>query len=213
MFVAPAVAEAEGIVDRLTVVENASSEHRLVEVRSPDSATFEIAVPKEQIPHGGSSWGFRAYLELFPEQELSVAVLCNVDEASPYELAGKVSELFLAKNDSGAEPVQSEATESPAPEVKPEEETGDQPDLAIYRGTYTCDELEVTHEVIVEGGRLAIRVKTRRGEWPRIDFDPVNDGTFTGDGYELVFERDAHGGIRGFTLSTERARNFRFTRR
>jgi hypothetical protein len=149
----------------------------------------------------------------YPEQELSVAVFCSVDEASPDALAGKVSELFLAENDPGAEPVESEATESPAPEAKPEADAGSQPDLAIHEGSYACDELQATHEVVVQGGRLSIRVKTGRGEWPRIDFDPVKDGTFTGGDFELVFERDAHGGIRGFTLGIERARNFRFTRR
>ena len=40
-------------------------------------------------------------------------------------------------------------------------------------------------------------MKTARGEWPRIDFEPVKDGTSTGDGFELGFERDAHGDIRG----------------
>jgi hypothetical protein len=165
------------------------------------------------VSHGGSSWGFRAYLEHYPEQELSVAVLCNVDEASAYELAGKVSDLFLAENDSGAEPVESEATESPAAEETPEKEIGNQPDLTIYEGTYTCDELQAAHEVVVHEGRLAIRVQTERGEWPRFDFDPVKDESFEGDGYELVFERDARGEILGFRLGSERARNFWFTRR
>ena len=83
----------------------------------------------------------------------------------------------------------------------------------MYDGTYTFDELQAIDEVIVQEGRLAIRVKTDRGKWSRNDFDPVTDGTFTGDGFEVVFERDAPGGIRRFALSTERARNFRFTRR
>jgi len=49
------------------------------------------------VSHSGSSWGFRAHLVRYPEQELSVVVLCNVDEASPDALAGKVSELFLRR--------------------------------------------------------------------------------------------------------------------
>jgi len=175
--------------------------------------SHDIRHGRATVSHSGSSWGFRAHLVRYPEQDLSVAVLCNVDEASPDTLAGRVSGLFLAESETGAESVESEAIENPAPEAKPEADASSQLDSAIYEGTYTCDELQVTHEVIVEGGRLAIRVKTERGEWPRIDFDPVKVGTFTSGDFELVFERDAHGNIRGFTLGTERARNFRFTRR
>jgi CubicO group peptidase (beta-lactamase class C family) len=165
------------------------------------------------VSHGGSSWGFRAYLERYPEQELSVAVLCNADEASAYGLAGEVSELFLAEIDPGTEPDESEGEESQATEATKEADPGPNLDLTPYEGSYACDELQVTHEVIVEEGRLAIRVQTTRGEWPRYDLEPVNDGTFAGDGFELVFERDGDEQILGFTLGTERARNFWFTRR
>jgi CubicO group peptidase (beta-lactamase class C family) len=165
------------------------------------------------VSHTGSSWGFRAYLVRYPEQELSIAVLCNADEASPYELGGEVSQLFLAENDPGVEPVESEAQHSTEAEAKEEAGAENQPDLTVYEGTYTCEELRASHVVVVERGRLAIRVQTERGEWPRYEFEPVKDGTFTGDGFELVFKRDTRGEIQGFTLGTERARNFWFSRR
>jgi CubicO group peptidase (beta-lactamase class C family) len=165
------------------------------------------------VSHTGSSWGFRAYLVRYPKHDFSVAVLCNVDEANPYELGGTVSELFLAGNDFGAVPAELEAEESTAREEQLEANAENQFDVTMYEGIYTCDELRATHQVIVEEDRLAVRVKTERGEWPRYELEPVKDGTFSGDGFDLVFERDAHGDIWGFILSTERARNFRFIRR
>ncbi len=48
-----------------------------------------------QISHTGATSGYRAYLATYPEQDLSVAMLCNVTGASPGGLGGAVSGLFL----------------------------------------------------------------------------------------------------------------------
>ena len=48
-----------------------------------------------RISHSGSFAGFRADLMRFPEQQLTIAVLCNRDDAAPTSLANHVAEYYL----------------------------------------------------------------------------------------------------------------------
>ncbi|MGI9200121.1 MAG: serine hydrolase domain-containing protein [Woeseiaceae bacterium] len=48
-----------------------------------------------RISHSGSFAGFRADLMRFPEQQLTVAVLCNRDDAAPTSLANRVAKHYL----------------------------------------------------------------------------------------------------------------------
>lgn len=48
------------------------------------------------VRHGGAWVGFRAEMIRFPEQRLSVICLCNLATASPWELAERVADVFLA---------------------------------------------------------------------------------------------------------------------
>ncbi|PKD42774.1 serine hydrolase domain-containing protein [Rhodohalobacter barkolensis] len=52
-----------------------------------------------QITHTGATSGYRAYLSIYPEVDLSVALLCNVTGASPGSLGSAVSEVFLEERD------------------------------------------------------------------------------------------------------------------
>lgn len=53
-----------------------------------------LGVP--EVSHSGATAGYVAYLARYPEQGLSVAVLCNVAEADPGDLAHRTIDLFLA---------------------------------------------------------------------------------------------------------------------
>jgi len=48
-----------------------------------------------QVVHTGATSGYRAYLSRFPEQELSVAILCNVTGANPGQLGSSASKIVL----------------------------------------------------------------------------------------------------------------------
>jgi CubicO group peptidase (beta-lactamase class C family) len=48
-----------------------------------------------RVSHDGATAGYRASLARYPEQGLSVAVLCNASAANPVSLATQVSNLFL----------------------------------------------------------------------------------------------------------------------
>lgn len=96
-----------------------------------------------EVSHAGATAGYRAFLARYPrQQQLSVAVLCNLAEANPVELAHEVADIFLA----GQLP--------PAPEVKtvtlaPEVLTAR---AGLYRQTRTGEPLEVR----VREGRLEL---------------------------------------------------------
>ncbi len=48
------------------------------------------------VGHSGGMMGFRAYMERFPDQRLTVATLCNQSQINPGELSRRVADLFLA---------------------------------------------------------------------------------------------------------------------
>lgn len=50
------------------------------------------------VSHGGSAQGYRTELLRFPDQRLSVIVLCNLGEISPTGLAREVADIFLARD-------------------------------------------------------------------------------------------------------------------
>ena len=51
-----------------------------------------------ELSHDGSTAGYRAWLGRFPDQRLSIAVLCNADDATPSKLAHAVADTYLPKS-------------------------------------------------------------------------------------------------------------------
>lgn len=71
---------------------------RLVNGREIDySAGLDVSryrgVPR--IYHTGSTAGYRAFLARYPEQRLSIAILCNAGNAGPEPLGNQVADVFL----------------------------------------------------------------------------------------------------------------------
>ena len=48
-----------------------------------------------EVGHSGSTAGYRAHLTRFPQQQLSVAVLCNVSTGTATQYAQTVAEMYL----------------------------------------------------------------------------------------------------------------------
>lgn len=113
------------------------------------------------VGHGGSFVGFRATTLRFPEQHLSLGLLCNRSDVNPMGMALSVSEEILA------------GVMEPAPSGSGEEEAGPQggagpdPDSggasgpgvpAEILGTYYSRELDATYELRLEEGRLVLEL-------------------------------------------------------
>ena len=156
--------------------------------------------------HGGSWAGYRTNFVRFPEQDLSIAVFCNVSDCDPAGRALRVAEVFAgASMGPPPEPVGSAETADAAP-AAPDEAL-----LREYAGRYRSPELDVTYEIAVDGGRLVAR-HWRTG--PSV-LSPAGRDTFSGDPRrfpELRFRRDAAGRVVAFTVTGARVRDLIFTR-
>jgi CubicO group peptidase (beta-lactamase class C family) len=49
-----------------------------------------------EVSHTGATGGYRAFLARYPQQKLSVALLCNVGNANPDGVGHRISDIFLA---------------------------------------------------------------------------------------------------------------------
>ena len=155
--------------------------------------------------HGGSWAGFRTNFVRFPEQNLSVAVFCNVSDCDPAGRARRVAEVFL------------EAEMSPAPDRDSQQEQQKSVTLSLaqlreYEGWYRSVELDSSYEVVADGGELtALHWRNRRA-----NLTPIGDDEFRGDvpWLPLVrFTRDGSGRLNSFTVTGSRVRNMVFERR
>ena len=156
--------------------------------------------------HGGSWAGYRTNFVRFPEQNLSVAVFCNLSDCDPAGRALRVVEVYLEEMMDAApeagEVVAARDSPSPAP---PESA------LAEYTGRYRSPELDMTYEIVVEDGRLLAR------HW-RIApsaLSPSGEDTFAGDPRrfpQVRFRRDGSGRVTAFTVTGPRVRDLIFER-
>jgi hypothetical protein len=73
---------------------------------------------------------------------------------------------------------------------------------------YHSEEIEPAYRIVPVEGRLVLRrLKARDAA-----LEPLTKDVFRGTVGTLRFSRDASGGVSGFTLSSGRIRNFRFTK-
>ncbi len=89
------------------------------------------------VTHTGSTAGYRGFLGRYPDQRLSVAILCNAGDADPGALGGQVARAFLGA-EAAPDPEPDEGISLPAADL--EALTG------LYREVDTGDPLRVTLE-------------------------------------------------------------------
>lgn len=106
-----------------------------------------------QVSHTGATSGYRAFLGRYPDQSLTVALLCNVGAASPGGLGGQVVDLLLEDVVEGAAP-------APAPLGAPGVPVSSaelHPLTGLYRDVETGEPLSL----VVDGGALRIEGGSR----------------------------------------------------
>jgi len=154
--------------------------------------------------HGGSWAGYRTNFVRFPEQNLSVAVFCNVSNCDPAGRAQRVAEVFLVDE---IGPAPSQGSEPAAPESVAL--TASQ--LHGYEGWYRSTELDSSYELVAGDGVLIAH------HWRNAPatLTPSGNDQFRGDtGWlpRVSFTRDAAGELSGFTATGSRVRNMVFER-
>jgi CubicO group peptidase (beta-lactamase class C family) len=157
-----------------------------------------------EVGHSGSTAGYRAHLVRYPDQHLSVAVLCNVSSGTATQYAHAVADLYLGSA------IKTAPTAAPTPRPRPEETFHPTPaDLQAFAGTYTSDEAETTLVVKADGDGLVV---TRRPD-TTIKLRPTVANTFNAPSLGTVtFRRDAVGRVNELSVSVDRVFDLRFSR-
>ena len=115
-----------------------------------------------EISHSGATAGYGGWLARYPDQRLSVAILCNASDANPTQLGRDVAALYLGT-----------ALAQPSAAPRPIEIKG----LQGLAGLYHNLRLHTTVTAAVENGRLRLG--------PTV-FTPVSQDTFTNGSDRLV---------------------------
>lgn len=135
---------------------------------------------REVIGHGGSFMGFRTDYQRYPQGGFSFLTLCNRGDANPEELNNQLADLFL-RDDFEAY-------------------------LAPFAGTYRNDELPVEYELTVKDGNLKLNRRNSPNGFMAEDAENI----WSAGSWNFVFERNENGKIKGFVVSTGRAREVEF---
>lgn len=157
----------------------------------------------KNINHSGSTAGYRAHLNRFPEARTSVAVLCNVSSGDATRAANRVSELFLTDRMKPAVAAAPAAPQAPALNPQP---TGAA--LAGYAGRYVSDEAETVLTAVIEQDRLVLK---RRPDTvlPMVAIGPDRFRSPIGT---VTFLKNAAGTVEGLSVNQERVWDLRFAK-
>jgi CubicO group peptidase (beta-lactamase class C family) len=158
------------------------------------------------IQHGGTTAGYRAAFQRYPEHRFAVVVLSNLATVAPDDLAHHVVDLYLGDK-LGTPQAPKPRAVTTAKKYAPAAD-----ELTACEGKYYSEELEVLYTVHVRDGALV--VSHPKGD---LRLRPLRKDAFESVGSDRVFEtldvtRDAKGNVTGFKLSTPRARNVRFAK-
>ena len=185
---------------------------RLNDGRVLDYALGLYVRPYKGLPevyHSGATAGYRAFLTRFPDQHLSVAVLCNAGSANPTEYAHAVADMYLGarlKPESEAPP---SLPESRGPTVGLTRDERFRPapaDLTAYAGTFTSDEADTTLRVEVRGDALVIL----RRPVTAITLRPHSRDRFEAGSLGLVTFYREGGRVTALSLTQDRVWDLRF---
>lgn len=126
-----------------------------------------------EVAHSGSTGGYRTWLGRYPDQGVSVAVMCNSAQANPTQLGRETARLWT-----GATPAAKMADPKGTPAV-------DAAKLGEYAGMYRKVRDNTVAELQVRDGKLTML--------PGVTLIPSGAGMFTAGERRFVF---ANGGLR-----------------
>jgi hypothetical protein len=135
------------------------------------------------IRHSGGFVGFRAQMIRFPDQQLSVAVLCNRADADPTRRALEIAELYLADS------MAPEKAAEDAAKVGTEAEKTTAAEAETLIGHYWQEDSQIVREIRFEDGTLLYV----RPEDSQTELVPLGDDRFVmmevPDHVEVWFEQ------------------------
>ena len=154
----------------------------------------------KNVYHSGSTAGYRAHLNRFPDARTSVAVLCNGSNGDATQASNRVSDIYLG------------ARLKPAPAAPRAERT---PSISVpaarlreLAGRYWSDEAEVALVASMDGESLVLK---RRPD-TTIALEPIGPDTFRGSIGNVTFRRNAAGAVEALSIRQDRVWDLRFVR-
>jgi hypothetical protein len=155
----------------------------------------------KNVNHSGSTAGYVAHLNRFPDAHVSVAVLCNVASGGATSAANQVSLLYLGDRARAPEP---------PPQRDPDPSTISVPAAALQElaGRYWSNEAEVALVAAVDDGQLVLK---RRPD-TIITLRPIGKDTFQGSIGRVTFIRNGSGAIDALSVRQDRVWDLRFAR-
>ena len=151
----------------------------------------------KNIYHSGSTAGYRAHLNRFPDSHTSVAVLCNGSNGDATTAANNVSRLYLGKPTADS----SGSAEGSGVSIT------DMP-LKDFVGEYWSDEAEVMLSAMIDGNQLVLR----RRPGTTIRLNATAKDTFRGQIGIVTFRRNSSGTVEGLSIKQDRVWDLRFGR-
>jgi len=159
-----------------------------------------------EVGHSGSTAGYRAHLVRYPDQGVSVAVLCNVSTGAATQYAHSVADLLLGNALAPAAPARPANANGGAPRLTP---TAAQ--LQQLTGTYVSDEAETTFTAAMSDGALVL--KRRPDTVIRLTPTSTQDVFAAGSLGTITFKRDDSGRVVSLSVKQERVWDLRFDKK
>lgn len=162
----------------------------------------------KNVYHSGSTAGYRAHLNRFPDTNTSVAVLCNGSDGEATRAANEVSRLYLGLGRSKAGVIGGVVSGITAGGSPARPEAAPATNLDEYVGDYRSDDAELLLTAKIDNGRLVLR----RRPGTLIALEPVSADTFRGQIGTVRFIRNARGLVDSFSIRQDRVWDLRFAR-
>ena len=157
-----------------------------------------------EISHSGATAGYRAFLVRYPDQRVSVAVLCNAASATPTQYARTVAEMFVGSAFTAPAAAATDARGNQ--QAAPFTPAGT--DVAAYLGRYRSDEAETELVVAQEGNELVVK---RRPDTV-LRMRPIARDVFLVPSLGTVTFHRTGNGVAGFGVKLDRVWDLRFAR-
>jgi CubicO group peptidase (beta-lactamase class C family) len=167
------------------------------------------------IEHDGRDAGYRSHLSRWPDEKLTVALLCNIalpDTIPTTTLVRDVAAVFLDGTNPPGAAVSADVQASPAAVASP----------ADFVGRYFSGEIDSTYEIELSSSLMLKRKKYKPAQLKglagdRFSIDDFSQGVSSAlTAVTLHFSKDAQGKVLGFTLDdtsgAKRICNFKFTK-
>jgi CubicO group peptidase (beta-lactamase class C family) len=154
-----------------------------------------------EVSHSGTTASYQAFLVRYPDQGVSVAVLCNAGDASATQFARAVAEVYLGSA-LAAPPAAAGGRGGPPPPFQPARD-----DLKAYVGRYTSGEAETEFTIAEEGDGLVLKQRPASV----LPMRPAGKDVFTVPRIGTVtFLRDASGKVAELSVRQDRVWDLRF---